>query len=442
MNAISISGTIYTIVGTVKNVADNKGIADVIVSVYDEDLLAKDEFLGIGVTDVEGTFRISFDARKFRFLSVFDRKPDLYFMVVDGGFELLNTKNEVIKNADEFSPPLNFVVDLSNDKLRKLINPTPVDGWIGGFMESNPDFAYPTPNLSSLPVLKNMDNIPKLQRQQKVVWPEFSWESEPGNPKSRCYQMFAPDISRLGYTNDGRVYSIICPQQGASSPLFGSMNVEVTVTGNRGWADESSKELAADMSVEGTIWFSPAAREKEHINLIAKYFASKGWAFPFSKATAIKINTYNPKKPTEALFPLTKGPSTDFPIPDFAKHDTTAWSLGHLGVLIGGIQSKNNEIVDEFNQLVLDIFNIASGNMLKQGNTLTWNVWFTAPELVNQQEWQDHAVKWRDSIDIDNCSPEGPGTIARHFDGSPFKPLKELLDDELPRIVRFIKKHL
>jgi hypothetical protein len=346
INAISISGTIYTIVGTVKNVADNKGVADVIVSVYDEDLFAKDEFLGIGVTDSAGAFRIRFDASDFQFLRLFDKKPDLYFLIVDGGFELLNTKNQVIKNADESIPPLNFVVDLSNDKLRKLINPTPVAGWVGGFMESNPAFAYPTPNLSSLPVLKNMDNIPKLQRQQKVVWPEFSWESELGNPKSRCYQMFAPDISRLGYTEDGRVYSIICPQQGASSPLLGAMNVEVTVTGNRGWANESTKELAADMSVEGTIWFSPTARKEEHINLIAKHFARKGWSFPLSKATAIKISTYNPKKPTEVLFPLTKGASSDFPIPDFAKHDTESWSLGHLGVLIGGIQSKNNKIVD------------------------------------------------------------------------------------------------
>jgi hypothetical protein len=80
--------------------------------------------------------------------------------------------------------------------------------------------------------------------------------------------------------------------------------------------------------------------------------------------------------------------------------------------------------------------------MLKKGNTLTWNVWFTAPELVNQQEWQDHAEKWRDSIDVDNCSPEGPGTIARHFDGSPFKPLKELVDNELPQILAFMAKYM
>ena len=63
-------------------------------------------------------------------------------------------------------------VDLSNDKLRKLINPAPVPGWVGGVAQSTPD-------ISTLPILKNRTNIDELQRQQKVVWPEFSWNTEP-----------------------------------------------------------------------------------------------------------------------------------------------------------------------------------------------------------------------------------------------------------------------
>ena len=137
-NAISISGSIYTIVGTVKNVADKAGVVDLLVSAYDSNFLTHDVFLGIGVTDSTGAFRITFDASKFK--SFLDRKPDLYFVIEDGGFELLNTKNNVIKDADESTPALEFFVDLSNDKLRKLINPTPVAGWVGGFKISN-DFA-------------------------------------------------------------------------------------------------------------------------------------------------------------------------------------------------------------------------------------------------------------------------------------------------------------
>ena len=61
------------------------------------------------------------------------------------------------------------------------------------------------------------------------------------------------------------------------------------------------------------------------------------------------------------------------------------------------------------------------GNKLKNENILTWNVWFTAPELVNQQEQEEHAEKWRTFIDAYHGTPGGPGTEARHFDGTPFE---------------------
>lgn len=439
-NAITINGATYTVSGTVKDKNTNQGIEDLHVLIYDEDIL-RDDFLGIAVTDSSGTFSLSFDASKFR--SIIDWKPDLYFVIKDAGLELLNTKANAIDNADESTPQLNFEVDLTNDKLRQLINPTPVPGWVGGFAQSNPAFSYPNPDLSTLNIEKNRTNIPKLERQQKVLWPEFSWETEPGeaDPK-RCYQMFAPDISRLGYTNEGKVYSIICPQQGVASPHLGSINVEVTVTGNRGWADESTKEIAADMSVEGRIWFSPSANENTIVKQFASHFDSNNWPFPSSKEHAIVVSTHKPGDPNQPLFPLRKGSSNDFPIPDFAKHEGISWSLGHLGVQIGPIVKTGVTIVDDFNQMILDIFNTASGNMLKNGNILTWNVWFTAPETVDQTEWATHTEKWRKSIDADHGSPDGPGTDPRYFDGTPFQPLKGIIENELPRILDFIKEHL
>ncbi|MFT6512859.1 MAG: hypothetical protein ACJAX1_001431 [Neolewinella sp.] len=254
--------------------------------------------------------------------------------------------------------------------------------------------------------------------------------------------MFAPDISRLGYTNKGQVYSIICSQQGAASPHLGSINVEVTVTGTRGWADETTKTLAADMMVEGRIWFAPSAHDRLMVQQFANHFKKHNLPFPSNKANAIVVETFKPNEPDQPIFPLTKGPSTDFPIPDFAKHEGIAWSMGNLGVEIGAIKKTNIEKVDKFNQLILDIFNTASGNMLQQGNTLTWNVWFTAPELVVEEEWEAHAIKWRESIQADYGSPDGPGTAARYFDGSPYKPLKDLSIKELPRILAFVKEHL
>lgn len=312
-------------------------------------------------------------------------------------------------------------------------NGTIPPGWVGGFAQSNPAFAYPNPNLTSLPMLDNMANIDLLQRQQAVLWPEFSWETQKGkkDPK-RCFQMFAPDISRLGYTDKGRVYSIICPQQGAASPTLGSMNVEVTVTGQRGWADEKNRTLAADMTVEGTIWFSPSALEKTLVKEARKLFAGKNLPFPFDKAHAIKVTTHLPGNPNQPIFPLRSGETALFKVPEFARHQQEAWAVGNLSVEIGPIKKTNVKAVDRFNAAVMDIFNMASGNMLQNGNVLTWNVWFQAPTLVNTEEWRTHAERWRKSIDADHGSPDGPGTDPRFFDGTPFKAkpnvIKEALD--------------
>ena len=321
----------------------------------------------------------------------------------------------------------------------ELINPTPVPGWVGGFEKSNPAFAYPNPDLTSLEMLHNMANIPELRRQQRVVWPEFSWLTEQRNEDSRCYQRFAHDISRLGYDDSGRIYSIICPQQGASSPTLGSLNVEVTVSRNRGWANETTKEIAADMIVVGKIWFAPSAHENEFVKLIMDFFKLEGLNFPFNKANAIEIETWNPRQPNQHIFPITKNQTQEFKIPDFAQWKEKSWSVAHLDVLIGKIKTKHDEkeIVKEFNQLILDVFNVATGNMLKEGNTLTWNLWFTAPELVNQTEWQNHAECWRDSIDVDNMSPGGPRSDKRYYNGTLFKPLKELEKE----VHVFLKKH-
>lgn len=435
--SLSISGSVYTIQGTVINKANNQNVADLHVIVYDKDLL-KDDFLGIGVTAPDGSFEVSFDSHAFEIL--LDRKPDLYFIIRDAGLELLSTKSDPIKNSKPNNDPLVFQIDLSNDQLRKEINENPVAGWIGGFSSSVPAFAYPEADLTRLPMLDNMTQIQKLQRQQKVLWPEFSWNSKPGeeDATNRCYQMFAPDISRLGYTNYGRVFSIICPQQGTCVTDLGCMNVEVTVTGNRGWVNEETKEIAADMMVEGKIWFSPSAHQLPLVKLLMEHFDKHKLPFPRDKANAIEIVTYDPKRPGNVIFPLRKGLSTDFAIPDFAKHEGVAWSVANLGVEIGPIVPTGVEKVDKFNQLVLDVFNIGSGNMLKNGNTLTWNVWFTAPELVNQEEWANHAEKWRKSIDADHGSPDGPGTKARYYDGRPFHPLQNLVTDIIPEIKKLI----
>lgn len=318
----------------------------------------------------------------------------------------------------------------------------PAPGWVGGFAQSNPAFAYPSPNLTSLPMLDNMANINLLQRQQGVEWPEFSWETRKGSadPK-RCFQMFAPYISRLGYTDTGRVYSIICPQQGIYFDDMGYLNVEVTVTGQRGWVDETTKELAADMTVEGKIWFGPSAHKSSYGARLLSLIHAVGYPVPATKENAIVVTTHAPGNPEQPIFPVRKGEAVRFESPAFAKHPE-AWAVGNVEVEIGPIRKTGNADVDTFNGLVMELFNLGSGNMLQSGNVLSWNVWFKAPGLVDTEEWRTHAERWRKSIDEDHGSPDGPGTDPRYFDGTPFSPAENAIEEVLRKIWDYLKSRL
>lgn len=323
-------------------------------------------------------------------------------------------------------------------------NRVPVPGWKGGFAATNPKFAYPAPDLSSLPLKGNFDGVNFLTRQVHVLWPEFSWLADPGNPDSRCFEMFAPDISRAGYDDAGRVWSVICPQQGSYSPTLGDLNIEVTVTGQRGWIDESVPDpfrdlLALDLNVVGRVWFGPGARESRLFVFLAGILGAAG--LPFSKDNAIQILLHKEGSPDEHTIPVRSGLSPDYLNPEFALHVADAWGVAYLGVGIGPIQTTNNEVVDSFNQLVMDIVNLGSGNILKAGSVLTWNVWFDAPTHVSKQEWLGHAKFWRDSIDTGHGSPDGQPATPRYFDGTPFSPVANLLDEELSLIRAWVAKY-
>jgi len=304
--------------------------------------------------------------------------------------------------------------------------------WIGGFEESNPAFEYPKPDLSSLPMLDNMANIPKLQRQMKAMWPEFSWLTDITKDNSRCFQMFAPDISRIGYTAEGRVYSIICPQQGAYLDSVGiNLNVEVTVTGQRGWVNETTKELAADLTVTGKIWFSP---NNNHPLLKLLFASCDHLNLPFKKSSAIEVQTSNIGN-SNPIFPLLKGTTNRFSSPSFADHQDVAYTVGNIDVQINNLKLTGNDIVDKFNKIVLGIFNILSGNMLQDTNILSWNVWFDNPSVVDQAEWQAHAEYWRESLDVDHRSPEGNGTQAKYYDGTLLKISKIQVLEQLFKLL-------
>ncbi|MBO6881822.1 MULTISPECIES: hypothetical protein [Winogradskyella] len=324
-------------------------------------------------------------------------------------------------------------------------NHIPAPGWKGGFLKKHPEMNYPNPDLDNLKFNKNLNCIDNITRQQRVLWPEFTWETRKGekDPK-RCFQMFAPDISRIGYDDTGQSWSIICPQQGTFLPGIGTFNVEVTVTGQKGWVDESNKSLAADLSVKPKIWFSPSANESAIGKLLWSVFElnNLGYKFPSEKDKAIELNTFQTDKEKTRVIALRDGLFMDGNLPDFTKHENVAWSHANVEVEIGDIDVAEHPMVAEFNNLVMKAFNLGSGNMLQKGNILAWNVWFDAPSIVDQNEWRHHADVWRRSIDVDHCSPDGPGTLPRYADGTPFSAEQDIVDDIIKEIIKFVKKHL
>jgi hypothetical protein len=317
---------------------------------------------------------------------------------------------------------------------RQEIKPIPADyvipeGYVGGFAESEPQYSYPVerPDLDDIPIMDNLKNIDKLDRQQNVLWPEFSWLTDPGDETSRVYQRFAPNVSRLGYSNDGRVYSIICPQQGIHLPIIGNINIEVTVTGVRGWCKEPEKAFYADMGVVGKVWFG----DPDNAPLIVKALEKiANWEkFPFSKDTAIEVQTHNRFEPWNPVFQVQNGTTTEYPIPQDRQHwDENAYGVGHIYVEIGKPKKTGNEKVDDLIDLIIGIFNLGYGNKLANGNVLSWNLWMAPPEIVDREEWANHAEYWRQSIDVKHEYPGGENLIdyVTDYEGNKYGPPQSL----------------
>ena len=178
----------------------------------------------------------------------------------------------------------------------------------------------------------------------------------------------------------------------------------MTVTGQRGWVNEATKQLdydliAADMNVTGKVWFGPSAKDRVVYKILEAIFAAEKLPFPYDKANAIQVRLHRVGNPAEPTIAVRSGVNSGFPNPDFALHHDVAWAVANVAVEIGPIEPRNVPLVDDFNAMAMDIFNLASGNLLTPGSVLTWNVWFNAPTIVDRDEWRNHAEYWRRSID-------------------------------------------
>lgn len=312
------------------------------------------------------------------------------------------------------------------------------------FLKDHPECAYPDPDLSSLKPTGNMDNIGLLTRHMKIKWPQFSWQVIDGDEKTRIYQKFCEDISRVGYDNHGQIWSIICPQFGINlvTQMVGTGNVEVTVTGVRGWIDEVEGDLSADVSAQIKIWFT--SKNNPIANALANFLGNRG-NFPFVKGKAVTTLLHAEGNPNQPFCRFKNGSDLDVAEPSFTKHKEEAKTVGHISMQVGSVipvEGRNAGIVNDFNKLIVDLFNLGSGNMVNAGQIIKWNIWLDQPEVVDRTEWQKHAEHWRDSLELDGVTPielEGSSDF-QLFDGSIANPTNILLRHKVASQIELLRE--
>lgn len=127
---------------------------------------------------------------------------------------------------------------------------------------------------------------------------------------------------------------------------------------------------------------------------------------------------------------MRKGTNPSFTIPEYAHHDE-AYGVAHINVEIGANEKTGVEKIDAFNQLILNISTLARATLSAKRSTLSLNVWFEEPELVDGKEWAAHVDYWRQSLMVYHTSPGGDDGIEQtYFDQTPFIPLRSAIKEK------------
>jgi len=296
--------------------------------------------------------------------------------------------------------------------------------WVGGYIGKNEKLDYPQtkPDLSSVPMTGNHDNIDKLDRMMKVKYPEFSWLVDKGDTSTRRYIKMYHDISRIAYTNEGKVYSIICPQLGLDLDRFclpGTGNIEIHVGAVRGWVNEDTHTVCADVTLEAIVWIDMKESEKRKHPHLARFVEKLDTlGLPFSKENGMVISAYCPGKPYEPNCPLLNGTDSSPPVPIYAEHDES-FSVAHIATKI--VNTKTGiERTDDVYEILSLFMEIILPGMLSPGSIIDWNLWFESPEPVNQTEWRDHTEGMRLGIRDHNRGTDLGREIGmlRNYDGN------------------------
>ena len=80
---------------------------------------------------------------------------------------------------------------------------------------------------------------------------------------------------------------------------------------------------------------------------------------------------------------MTNGTDPAFYHPQFAQHWEEAFSVYNLEVEVGKQIMTGEKLVDDFNAMIIELFNSVSGNTFAQGQRVAWNLWTNEPEIVD-----------------------------------------------------------
>jgi len=275
-----------------------------------------------------------------------------------------------------------------------FIDKTPPSGFNGGGWYGY-ESEFNTPEYNSIPLRTNHDRDREGTRMMRGWWPEFNWLEYPNtNDKSKIYMRADQDITRLLYNNRGEILSVICPQFGFCVPGLGCVRIEVTVTHVKGWINEKSKKCRGHIRFMGQVWIDDYSNESDLIKYITKNYKGN---LPFSKKNSIKISGFNNKELTDPLIELQD--MNDI-IPNL--HPEAYIVIGFKNLYIGPIINTKDKYIDN---LIMDIANISSNNMLVKNNIMSWQVYGTPPELVNMDEYLKHVKELKHSIELPKNNP-------------------------------------
>merc|ERR1712238_10067 len=210
------------------------------------------------------------------------------------------------------------------------------------------------------------------------------------------------------------------------------------VAGVRGWTKETKdteRSSCIDIGVMVQFWLSSDDHTSPFFKVLLEFMNEHAQGqLPLEKSKAIQIETSEVNNLRQPLSRVSSGMSPGISVPLEKQHWDEAYAVINLSIQINKIKSVDNQldIVTDFNHLLIAIFNISGGNMMKPGNILSWNIWFQEPELVDKVEWKTHAERYRKSVDV----------RFTNFNGVAINPLKDDLRNEMELIKAFFAKHV